>query len=114
MLRTGCAWRLLPHDLPRWTLVYWYFWTWHCDGLWERISAELRGQLCWVEGREIPPSTGIIDCQSAKTKETQGPQEYDTAKKVKSRNWHLVMDTLGMPLKGVVLAADIQDRNDLT
>ena len=25
VLRAGCAWRLLPHDLPRWTLVYWYF-----------------------------------------------------------------------------------------
>ena len=24
-LRAGCAWRLLPHDLPPWKTVYHYF-----------------------------------------------------------------------------------------
>ena len=32
VLRTGCAWRLLPHDLPPWQLVYHYFWVWRRDG----------------------------------------------------------------------------------
>ncbi|MBD2637920.1 transposase, partial [Synechocystis sp. FACHB-908] len=29
MLRTGCAWRLLPHDFPKWRTVYGYFQQWH-------------------------------------------------------------------------------------
>ena len=53
VLRSGCAWRLLPHDLPRWTLVYWYFWTWRRRGVWACISSALRGQLRRAEGRQV-------------------------------------------------------------
>ena len=34
-LRAGCAWRLLPHDLPPWQTVYHYFRSWRQQGLWE-------------------------------------------------------------------------------
>ncbi len=32
MLRSGCAWRLLPHDLPPWKTVYHYFRLWRSNG----------------------------------------------------------------------------------
>jgi putative transposase len=32
VLRTGCAWRQLPHDLPPWQTVYWYLQRWQKDG----------------------------------------------------------------------------------
>jgi len=32
VLRTGCQWRALPHDLPPWKTVYSYFRTWRLDG----------------------------------------------------------------------------------
>lgn len=37
LLRSGCAWRLLPHDLPPWKTVYHYFRVWRLDGTWERL-----------------------------------------------------------------------------
>lgn len=32
LVKAGCAWRLLPKDLPPWQTVYYYFWRWEADG----------------------------------------------------------------------------------
>ena len=69
VLRTGCAWRLLPHDLPKWNAVYHYFSTWRRDGTWKRIHAQLHGDLRQSAGRNRQPSAAIIDSQSVKTTE---------------------------------------------
>src|SRR5512144_1011997 len=70
--RTGCPWRALPHDLPPWTIVYWYFRCWKADGTLDRLMAELRGDLRQAEGRRRQPSAAIIDSQSVKTTEQGG------------------------------------------
>ncbi|MFE1130488.1 transposase [Streptomyces albidoflavus] len=31
--RTGCQWRYLPHDLPAWSAVFYYFRLWREEGL---------------------------------------------------------------------------------
>ena len=72
VVRTGCAWRMLPHDLPNWATVYGYFNRWSKDGTWERINAGLRGNLRVAEGHEREASAGIIDSQSVKTAEKGG------------------------------------------
>ena len=33
--RTGCQWRALPHDFPKWKTVYTVFWRWRKAGLWQ-------------------------------------------------------------------------------
>jgi putative transposase len=42
VLRTGCAWRQLPHDLPPWQTVYHYVRLWRHAGLFAEIHDLLR------------------------------------------------------------------------
>lgn len=72
VLRSGGAWRMLPHDFPPWPTVYYYFWRWRGDGTWERLQDSLRTQVRERAGREASPSAAIIDSQSVKTTEKGG------------------------------------------
>ena len=69
IVRGGCGWRLMPHDLPPWQTVYGYYWQWRNNGLWEQINAALVEKVRVKQGREPRPSAGIIDSQSVKTSE---------------------------------------------
>ena len=67
ILRSGCAWRLLPHDLPPWKTVYHDFRRWRLEGIWARLHTTLREAVRLKAGRQPQPSAGILDRQSVKT-----------------------------------------------
>jgi putative transposase len=63
ILKSGCAWRLLPCDFPPWETVYWWFRRWRIDVTFERLNAAQRERLRVRLGRNPQPSTGVVDSQ---------------------------------------------------
>jgi len=108
---TGCQWPQLPKDFPPFTTVQYHFYRMRDNGLLDVINAVLIGWVRVSDGRTPAPTAGIIDSQSVKTTEAGGPRGYDAGKKIKGRKRHIMTDTLGNMLEGVVHGADIQDRD---
>lgn len=109
VLRSGCAWRLLPHDFPPWQTVFYHFSKWRSVGLWGRLHKVLRAAERQRVGKRPDPSAAIVDSQSVKTAEG-GPRGYDAAKNVFGRKRHLLVDTAGLMLATYVTPANVQDR----
>jgi transposase len=111
VLKSGCHWRLLPHDFPPWSAVYYHFRRFRLNGLWSLILKGLHTAERNRAGKDHQPKAAIMDSQSVKTvEESAHPSGYDAHKNIKGRKRHLLVDTLGLPLSVYVTAADVQDR----
>ena len=107
--RTGCSWRMLPHEFPPWKTVYNYYRAWIDEGIWELILATLRIEVRLQADHEMTPSAGSIDSQSVKTAEGGEERGYDGGKKINGRKRHIVVDTLGLLLAVAVTSAAVDD-----
>jgi putative transposase len=65
--RTGCFWRMLPHEFPPWGTVHYYYRRFRLDGSWQRIHDKLREKVRRKAGKKPTPSAAIIDSQTVKT-----------------------------------------------
>ena len=111
ILRSGCPWRLLPHDFPPWPTVYYHFRKFRLSGVWHLVLKALHTAERKKVGKDPDASAAIIDSQSVKTTEEGARSNgYDAHKNVKGRKRHLLVDTLGLPLSVYVTSADVQDR----
>lgn len=109
--RTGCAWRMLPHDFPPWKTVYNTFREWAKDGTMKTINDAFVEMVRLQEGRNLEPTAGILDSQSVKGSPQVSGYGYDAGKKVKGRKRHVLVDVLGLVLAVVVTSAAVQDRD---
>ncbi len=99
VLKSGCHWRLLPHDFPLWSTVYYHFRRFKLNGLWSFILKVVNAAERKRVGKDPQPTAAIMDSQSVKNvEESAHPSGYDAHKNLKGRKRHLLVDTLGLPL----------------
>jgi putative transposase len=109
LVHTGCQWRELPHDFPKWASVYYYFRKWKQDETWFLIKQAIHTDLRQDQGKNAEPSAAMIDSQSVKASQMADTRGFDGNKKVKGRKRHMVTDTLGFPLIVKVHDANLSD-----
>jgi putative transposase len=111
VVRSGCAWRLLPSDFGPWQTVYGYFRRWSQDWTWEFMHDVLRDCVRKTAGRKVAPTAAIVDSQSVKTPDQAGERGYDAGKKISGRKRHVAVDCLGLILAVMITPAAVQDRD---
>lgn len=110
-LRTGGAWRYLPHDFAPWPTVDGSFRRWRQQGVWKKIHD------CWVRrvrvaaGKKPTPAAAILDSQSVRCADHAGVRGDDAGKKINGRKRHVLVDTLGLILAVTITVASVQDRD---
>ena len=111
IVRTGATWRMMPHDLPPWYIVYQQTQRWLAAGCFEAMVEDLRLLLRGIKGRKGQPSAAIFDSRVLQsTPESGGHAGYDGAKRRKGSKVHVAVDTLGHLLTLLVTPANEQDR----
>lgn len=111
VVKTGCQWRMLPHDFPDWTVVYQQARRWIDAGAFEQAAHDLRIILRLVHEREGQPSATIFDGRTLQSTPESGARAgYDGAKKKNGSKVHVAVDTLGNLLALKVTAANEQER----
>ena len=110
VVRTGCQWRAMPHDLPPWGTCHYYYRRFRLDGTWARVEEAMRWRLRKAAGRNTTPTAAAVDSQGVATA-SGGERGLDPAKKVAGRKRHIAVDTMGLLLAVVVHSAAVQDRD---
>jgi transposase len=111
IVRTGSAWRYMPHDLPPWEAVYQQTRRWLSAGVFEEIVHDLHILLRISEGRASDPTAAILDSRTLRSTPESGSRGgYDRAKRKKGSKVHAAVDTLGHLLALFVSPANEQER----
>jgi transposase len=112
LIRSGCSWRLLPHDFPPWATVYQQAQRWIQAGSFEMIVDDLRELIRIASGKEEQPTAVIYDGQTLQgTIESGARAGFDGHKKQKGSKIHIAVDTLGDLLALLVTPANEQERD---
>jgi transposase len=111
LVKTGGVWRMMPHDLPPWQVVYQQTQRWIKAGCFEAMAHDLRAILRLALDRKADPSAVIVDSRTLQSTPESGARAgFDGHKKRKGSKVHAAVDTLGHLLALTVTPANEQDR----
>lgn len=97
MVRAGCPWRMIPHDLPPWHAVYEQSQRWIRAGSFEKMAHDLRTLVRLFAGIDANPTAAILDARTMQSTPESGARAgYDGHKKRKGSKIHAAVDTLGI------------------
>ena len=114
MVRAGCPWRMLPHDLPPWQAIQQQTLRWIAAGVFEDMAADLRRILRLILERNEEPSAVVLDGRTVQSTPESGARAgYDGHKRRKGSKVHIAVDTLGHLLALRVTSADQQERQQV-
>jgi len=82
-IKTGCQWRLLPHDFPPHDTVWSFYRRAVEKGIWEQAMDKIVAKVRVDAGRNEKPSYCLIDSQSSKTTNKNENRGIDGGKKNK-------------------------------
>jgi transposase len=109
LVKTGCQWRLLPINFPKWQLVYYYYRKWAELDEFELLLSKLRETVRGKMGQNKQPSLGIVDSQSVRWGNNRSLNGVDGNKKVKGIKRHAVVDKNGFLIAIMVTVANVYD-----
>ena len=109
LVKTGCQWRMLPNDFPKWELVYYYYRKWSNAEDFDLLLAKLREKVRLIRKQNCEPSLGIMDSQSVRWGNNRSLNAFDGNKKVKGIKRHVIVDKNGFLLAVMVTVANIHD-----
>ncbi|MDH1904234.1 IS5 family transposase, partial [Comamonas aquatica] len=115
LLRTGCQWRFLPPEFPKWQSVYAYWRKWsepdqHGVSVLEQALKKQVGAAREKLVRNACSAFLIVDAQSVKNTDTAALKGYDAGKKVSGIKRHIAVDAQGLPHAIAVTTAEVTDR----
>lgn len=109
LIKSGCQWKLLPNDFPKWRTVYEFYRKWISLGFFERLVLELNATARESKGKQTHPTVAVIDSQSVRTGLAQSVKGIDGGKKIKGIKRHLAVYSNGFPLTIVTSCANVHD-----
>lgn len=109
LVKTGCQWRMLPKEFPKWESVYYYYRKWASLEEFDLLLERLRSSVRIKRNRNAKPSIGIIDSQSVKWGNNRSLNGIDGNKKIKGVKRHVVVDKNGFLIAVMVTIANVHD-----
>lgn len=109
LVKSGCQWRMLPSNFPKWQLVYYYYCKWSYLEQFDLLLSKLTERVRINKGQNAQANLGIIDSQSVRWGNNRSLNGFDGNKKVKGIKRHIVVDKNGFLLAIMVTVANVHD-----